>query len=113
MKHLFYFFTIFAIWYEIIVLYDTEKLIKYVKEATDPEYPETHLGGKLLMLLYFLWALTGLFTNQWWVFLSLIILGFIPKGNFLWLKKLDALLSLIILFFLILNEYHLHFNPFL
>lgn len=60
----------------------------------------------ILDVMYLLWTFGGLFTFQWPVFLFLLLLGLIPKRK-LSLRRADALISLLVLIFIVINAYHL------
>jgi hypothetical protein len=63
----------------------------------------------LLMTMYFCWAVVGLMTSQWIVFIAIHLMSFIPK-KYIIVIKIDAFITLCLLIFAILNEYHLHIN---
>ena len=69
-----------------------------------------HTAFVLLQLCYFIWAATGLMSSQWIPFLVLILYSFIPKGDNIFIRKADAILSLAILLFIVINKYHLGIN---
>lgn len=63
------------------------------------------------MILYFLWCLVGLLSSQWIVFVLIMILGLMPKPEFKWgVRFLDALVTLGLLLFILLNAFHFHIN---
>ena len=119
MDFLFYFWAIFAIWYElwslskqnydqVVVLMDKlEKLDnkEFAKQATPRQSLFT-----LLSIGYFLWCLVGVFSSQWIMFLAILglsILHYVFKKSYEW-NIVDSILTLSILFFIILNQYHFH-----
>jgi len=61
--------------------------------------------------LYLCWAFLGLFSSQWFLFLIMLIIGIIP-GRTKWLYWIDALISVILILFIIINKYQLHITFF-
>ena len=117
MKHIFYFLTIFAILWELMVLFNCGKVHNFSKSILKKGKKTS--GNKssvnkfttnenlfiLLMLAYTCWLIVGFFTFQWFIFLGLFFISIIPK-KYVWIRWLDALISLITLIFIILNAYH-------
>lgn len=60
-------------------------------------------------MFYVLWAFCGLFTDQWPLFMLIIIMGMIPKP-YAFIRMIDAIVSAAVLTFMILNVYHLHID---
>lgn len=63
----------------------------------------------LFMGMYVVWAITGLFSSQWFLFLVLLLISFIPK-KFIFMRLLDACISFGLLLFIILNRFHFHID---
>ena len=107
MDYLFYFFAIFAIMWEMTVFKDTQKVTDYMlrfKQKKTEQLDGTDWSFTVLMTGYTCWILLGLFTSQWILFLLMLAIALFPSQRFKVLK-LDALLSLIVLFFIILNKF--------
>ena len=60
-------------------------------------------------LFYFSICLIGLLSSQWIIFLVLILMGFVPK-RYLILKRIDSIISIMLIIFIVLNKFHLHIN---
>lgn len=117
MKHIFYFLTIAPLLWEFINITNFKKThlfaksIKELKGKTFDDYSSNQKNFSFLMLGYILWTLIGLFSSQWIVFLTLLILGFIPK-KWIAIRFIDSLISFSLLLFLILNVYHFKIDIF-
>jgi hypothetical protein len=64
------------------------------------------------VVAYAIWTILGFFTFQWPIFLLLIVMGFI-KARLpikIWIVRLDAIISIALLFFIVINAYHLHID---
>lgn len=115
MKHLFYCLIIFPILWETISLknpYKTHKFIlrfKTLKCKKFSEYSSTQKSFSILNFGYLFWVFIGFFSFQWTAFLVLFLLSFIPK-KCIWVRWIDSLISLLILFFILLNAYHFKIN---
>lgn len=114
-KHLYYSLGFFALLYEFwsIRNYDKERaVIKKILENSEELSNNTmYFTFCLLHVLYALWALAGVLTSQWLVFLALIILSFISSLSFLKNKQwnlIDSIISISLIAFAIINTYHLH-----
>lgn len=64
-----------------------------------------------LSLFYLFWALVGLFTSQWYLFLLIMLLSQIQRifKNYLY-NIIDSLLTISVLLFIVINKYHLHYS---
>jgi hypothetical protein len=114
MKNLFYLLAIFPIAWEMYSLLNIKKVFeinKLSKTLKQEEYTPSIKALGICMLGYYIWCFIGLFSSQWILFLLIFVLSVIPK-NKLWILFFDALLSLIILLFIILNQYHFKINFF-
>lgn len=65
----------------------------------------------ILQIIYWMWNVGGFFTFQWPFFLVLFILGLISKKT-IWLIKLDAILSIVLVIFIVLNQAHFKIHLF-
>lgn len=112
MKHIFYFFTIFAIMAEMYSFIETKRFHDFInrfkKESKEKKFDDWSSSQKIMcfwMPIYILWTLCGLFTFQWEIFLFLITIGMISK-KWVWYRKIDSLITILVLIFIILNAYH-------
>lgn len=112
MVHIFYMFIIAPILWETLVVISPRKVTNFVKDIkpmfSNSITPRQKTLGNY-MLLYLIWNIIGLFTGQWLFFLIILGLGFIPKNNTV-LTFMNGFFSLIILIFIILNQYHFHID---
>lgn len=76
-------------------------------EFNDMETNQKALG--VLMLMYTIWIFIGLMTNQWVVYVVILLLSIIPK-KWIVIRFIDALCTLLLLLFAMLNEYHFQIN---
>src|ERR1044072_7212724 len=114
---IYYFLAIVAIWFELWSIYNYDLLVKLEKEVTDTNTinnKQVSYKGMLMSILstaYFVWSLIGVFTSQWILFICLLSLSAInfKVRSKMW-NMVDAILSMIILLFIILNKYHLHID---
>ena len=109
MTTLFYLFGILAILWEFAVLTDTNKIHYFLGNKEKNKDNDNYTNLSFLMLGYFLWAIVGLFSSQWILFLVLIVLSIIPTKHIV-LRWIDSLLSLLILLFILINKFHLHID---
>ena len=112
MKNIYYFLTIFPILWETISLTDNKRVYEFVKsyytrhkQNPIPPLTSNQKTYATLSLGYILWAYIGLFGSQWIVFIILISLSYMPK-KYKVIRYIDALLSILLLIFMILNVYH-------
>ena len=104
---------LFAILFELMVLRKPDKFRTFVKAVNNNKHGDMTKNQMTFVLLqvgYFIWGFVGLFTSQWIPFAIIMILSIIPKGNYLFLRRVDAFLTLILLFFILINKFHLHIN---
>jgi hypothetical protein len=114
MNHVFYFLSVLAILWEIIVVTSPIKVTKFIKS-----YESRHVDGltktqknlSYCMLGYIVWCLIGLVSSQWVIFLILLLLGIINKRRPI-LTFITGLLSVLLLIFMLLNLYHFHIDIF-
>lgn len=112
MINIFYFFSIIAIIWEIIVITNPTRISKFIGTYNNKEMDGLTPKQRSLsfyMLGYLVWCILGLFTGQWILFLLLLILGLFPKKLPI-LTFINSLISLFLLVFIVLNVYHLHFD---
>jgi hypothetical protein len=112
MTTLFYFLAIFPLLYEMIVVADTKKVHNFImnmKNKQVSDMTDKQKNFSILQFLYFVWIIIGLFTINWPVFSLIFFLGLIPKKN-IYLRKLDGFLTFTILFFILINYFHLNIN---
>jgi hypothetical protein len=112
MIHIFYIFILFPLVWEIIVTSSPRKVSNFVREFKGLSMDEATPKQKQLgyyMLGYLIWNLLGLLTGQWILFTIILGLGLIPKNN-VFLTFLNGFISLVILIFLVINQYHLHID---
>jgi hypothetical protein len=113
MQHVFYFFAIFSIIYEILCLSAPKKTHEYAKRLNLKKggdisgYDVLFVGFNLLTLI---WMIAGLMSSQWVSFATLIVLtftiGFISKYHWV-IRMLSGIIYLAILVFIVHNKYHL------
>lgn len=114
MKHLFYFMVFLAIWWEVISLVNLKRVHKFYKTFKAKDWGDCDTTQKtfsVLMIGYWLWTMIGLFTFQWPIFLMLIIMRLVPK-SWMPIRFIDALISVVLLLFIVLNKYHFHIDVF-
>ena len=112
MIHIFYIFILFPIVWEIIVTSSPRKVSNFTREFKDLTMVHANQKQKTLancMLGYLIWNLFGLLTGQWVLFVILLLLSLLPKNN-VFLTFLNGFISLAILIFLVINQYHLHID---
>jgi hypothetical protein len=117
MKHVFYFFAIFAILYEAMVLTSPRKFVaakKDIKGKKIDDYTTNQIAYVLFNFFYLAWTMVGLFSTQWMVFVVLLIIstisGLTARFRSPVLYSIDALISFSILLFMMINVYHLHID---
>lgn len=120
MTHIFYLLLFIFIYYEISVIGNAERIVKKQEEYKSlPKDDKLEYLSKNFSLVaysafnvfYLLYVFVGLFTSQWWLFLTIIAMSFIPKKKPL-ARKIDAIVTMAILLFILINKYHLHINIF-
>jgi hypothetical protein len=119
-KFIFYFFGIIAILYEYWSVSNYPKLAAFKDKISEAKKNKVNMKLTqsqsilaVLHLLYFFWAIVGLFTSQWEVFLLIFGLSMLNhwiKGE-IW-NLIDAILTVALIMFAILNTYHWHINLF-
>jgi hypothetical protein len=112
MSTLFYYTSIIFIMAEFVTISSPKKIHQGVAEIKKRKPDTMTLNMKLYVfvgLFYLVWALVGLFSSQYICFVALLILSFMPKKHWI-IRWVDAVLSLFILIFLILNYAHWHID---
>lgn len=109
MAHIYYLFTFMFLIYEFMTVVDPIKIhrfaIKFKNRDKNKEMSSNENIYLFFNLFYMTWALLGLLTFQWPIFLYIVIAAFIPKTWIVW-RWIDAAIGVIILLFIILNKYH-------
>jgi hypothetical protein len=122
MTHIFYIGLIIFIIYEVYSFLNEEKINTRLTEYKDlskdvnKEYFLWKNGGFLIKLslfnmFYFIYVFVGIFSSQWLLFLAILLLSLIPKKTVA-VRRIDSVLTIIILLFILINKYHLHINLF-
>lgn len=108
MTNLFYFLAIFAIMWEGYVSFYTEQALNLERRCEDHEKNPSIRSLGMFMFLYSLWTFIGLiFSSQWIWFLAIFAMSFLKKDTVV-IKRIDAYVTLALLFFILINRYHLH-----
>lgn len=114
MKHLFYFFAVFPILFEMSSFLHPQRIMNFrarLKETASDDYTANQYAYYVFSLGYIIWAFCGIFTFQWPAFILLFIMGLFSKKN-KYLLIADAFLTFIILLFICLNAYHFKIDLF-
>ncbi len=120
MTHIFYIGLIIFIIYEVYSFLNAEKIntrqteYKDLSKDVNKEYFLWKNGGFLIKLslfnmFYFIYVFVGIFSSQWLLFLAILLLSLIPKKTVA-VRRIDSVLTIIILLFILINKYHLHIN---
>lgn len=103
---------VFALIFELYAMSSPKKVTIFtegMRKLKTTDYTSEHKTYALLMLIYMLWTVAGLFTSQWVLFVFMLILSVIPKRVFWWVS-IDGAISASVILFIILNKYHLHID---
>ena len=109
MAHVFYFFALFALFYEIAVFTDRKRLTHFkekLKNKTEKDFTQTEKRFVIWHVLYFVWAFFGLITFQWYAFVFYISLSLLHISKSEVVELIDNVLSILTIIFIILNAYH-------
>jgi hypothetical protein len=109
MNNVFYFFSVLAILYEACVLVragDFYSLKQEMAAKGSKNYNDIEKSFALMTSLYAIWAIVGLFSSQWYLFLLLLIVSLLPIKNSKTGFKIDSAISLSILLLIVINKYH-------
>lgn len=112
MTTIFYLMIFLAFTMEFMALRQTKEMIAIknrIKSGTWSELSSDDRAYSVMFFCYSIWAFIGLFSSQWPMFVLLFLLVLIPK-KFVWWVKVDALISFLILLFILINKYHLHID---
>lgn len=112
LQWIYYSFAFLAILWEVFVFWNPKKVTNFISENEHKdrdEIPFEFRALAVLMFCYAFWVIMGLFTNQWFLFLALLALSLIPKKYYV-LRCIDAFLSVSLLIFIIINQFHLHYT---
>lgn len=116
MKTIYYFIGIIPIIWELLSIMELHKVhtfcmeYKMLSKRKDKfVMSSTQNAFTFFMMCYVIWAIAGLFSSQWPLFLMLLLISFIPK-KFIFMRLLDACLSLGLLLFIIINRFHFHID---
>lgn len=112
MTHIFYILGLIPLLYELAKIRNPKRIFLFTKRFKSKKSKNFSFNDKIFsftMLFYLIWNLTGLFTVQWSVFAILLILSAIPTYK-VWILFVDALVSFFVIFFIIINKYHLHID---
>lgn len=118
MIYIFYFLAAFPVLWEAKCLLETEKVYKWVlnfkslDKSDISKWTKSQRSFVLYMYGYYIWIFIGLFTFQWPLFLFILLMSLIPKGDYIWIRRLDALITILILIFIVLNAYHFKIDVF-
>jgi energy-coupling factor transporter transmembrane protein EcfT len=111
MNHIFYFLAIFAIIWESLVVTNPRKVGDFVKSFRATKDKTTMQNTYSFFALgYILWIIIGFFSSQWVLFLAMFLMSYIIPKRWVVTRFLDALISLSILIFMVINVYHLHID---
>ena len=98
-----YQFQIYELWIKLKELSKKEKEVfnKYAKENIGA------VSLSCIVMSYYLGlTLVGLFSSQWPFFLTLLLLGFIPKKR-KWWRIVDMILSIMLLLAILVCKFHI------
>lgn len=119
LEYLFYGMSLLFILWEIKKFVEPHKVVDFknkFKESGFVEFDEMDFSNNyhknlfkfsLFHAVYLLWTLIGLFLNQWLIFLTLFLLRFFSDCETVSSTRVDAILKMGLLIFLILNKFHL------
>jgi hypothetical protein len=116
MNEFYYFLGIAPIIWELLSLMELHKVHAFCteykllnKRKEKVKMSSTQNSFTWLMTMYVVWAIAGLFSSQWFLFLLLLSLSFIPK-NSIFIRLLDSCISFVLLLFIVLNRFHFHID---
>lgn len=111
---LFYSYAVIGIWLDYNHLYNPKEWVEFKRILASWDRKsniETYVAVKaILMLFHMFWMILGLFSSQWFLFLPLILISMIPKGNNHFALRVDGFVSVAIQIFIIINKYHLGYT---
>lgn len=115
MEYIFYLGVAFCIIIEIIQIQNTKQCLKWKDEADkigDKRLSNDCQNYVYMSQFYSLLCVVGLFSSQWYGFLLILLVSIIPKRNNIIALKIDSLICLATLCFILINKYHLHLELF-
>lgn len=116
MIHIYYLIGIFGILWELYNLYFPRKVAEFLKgiknKPKEQESSSIQKAYYYLMSGYMIWILVGMVTSNWFIFLTLFVLGILNLRRSVVGTWLRAFISLVLIFFAILNNYHFHIDVF-
>jgi len=115
MTHLFYVLTIFAIMYEMVRFTSPGRINDFKERNKKLDHEDQETNYHVLVALnfcYAIWAFIGLLSGlNWTWFLLLWLMSFTVGGSKnIVIMKIDALLTVALLFFILLNQFHFQIN---
>lgn len=115
MEHLFYLGVVFCIIIEVMQIQDTKECLALQNEAKEKKYKQLSNDCQNYIYMsqfYSLLCVVGLFSSQWYGFLLILLVSIIPKRGNIIALKIDSLICLATLCFILINKYHLHLEVF-
>ena len=122
MTHIFYLLIPIFLLFEIFAYQNAERIMRKIAEfkASPKDEPKEYLSKNIDVFLYYVFNLfyacyifIGIFSSQWILFglFFALSIGFgqIKRRN-VTMRKIDSIISFIILLFILINKYHLHIN---
>lgn len=123
MTHLFYALLVIFILVEMFILCDSKRVFRGIermrkiakeKKRNGTKVTTDDYGGGITLyvgeqIIYLLYCLVGLMSSQYLLFALILVMGLIPK-RWLWLLRVDSVITIGILLFIMLNKYHFHIN---
>jgi len=117
-KVIFFFFALIAIVYEMWSIKNSKRLVelsemirKSTNDKKEVEPKPAYAVFIVCQALYCFWALVGLFSSQWVIFAILLLLGSLSFFGFTKTRVYiicDAIITLGLLVFMVINAFHLH-----
>ncbi len=98
-EHGFYFAGLVFFIYEFYVLYF------YKTYQLKPDESLKSVNAKTVFISYFLWMVIGIYSSQWIFFVLLSILSLLDMKRNDFLRILDFVLSVILIFAIVFNKY--------
>ena len=110
---IFYLLTAVCLMYEVVALFGSKRVaagVQKYKDIKDPKmFRPDYVAFLVFNYFYLFFCLVGLMSSQWIGFALIFILALIPKRNLLW-RRIDAILGIVILVFILLNKYQFHID---
>lgn len=88
-----------------------KKLKESIKDKDVDDWPKNTRGPIIQSVIYMALTIVGLFTFQWYAFVVMLLISAIPKRVW-WYVRIDALLSILIILYVVINKFHFHYTPF-